>query len=58
MSNKNLLHRTGKSTQQFVITNMGKRMCIFICMTDSLRFTPETNTTLQVDYTPVKFLKN
>ena len=35
-----------------------KRVAICICITDSLCCTPETNTTLQINYTPKKFLKN
>ena len=30
---------------------------IFTCMTDSICCTPETNTTLKVNYTPIKFKK-
>ena len=33
---------------------MGKESGIFIHMTDSLCCTPETNTTLKVNYTPIK----
>ena len=32
-------------------------MDIFTCMTDSICYTPETNTTLKVNYTPIKFKK-
>ena len=46
MINENLLTSTEKSTQWFLITYMGKRMDIFIFMTDSLCHIPETNTTL------------
>ena len=31
-----------------------KRVDICVCITDSLCFTPETNTTLQIDYNPIK----
>lgn len=41
----NILYSTGKSSQQLVITNVGKIMGTFICMTDSVCFIPETNTT-------------
>ena len=35
-----------------------KKEWIYVCKTDSLCSTPETNTTLQIDYTPIKvFLK-
>ena len=45
MVNENILYSTGKSTQQCVVTYMGKKkgMDIFICITDSLCCTPETN---------------
>ena len=33
---------------------MGKRMDTRICITDSLCYTPETNTTLLVNATPIK----
>ena len=48
--NKDLLNRTGNSTQYSIITYMGKeseeRMDICICATKSLFCTPKTNTTL------------
>ena len=34
-----------------------KRVDICICITDSLCYTAETNTTLQLDYTPIKSFK-
>ena len=36
---------------------MEKRMDMCMCMTDSLCCTPETNTTLLVNYTPIKLKK-
>ena len=33
-------------------------MNIFICITESLYYTPETNTTLQINYTSNKIFKN
>ena len=35
-----------------------KRMDICICIADSLCCIPETNTALEVNYTPIKILKN
>ena len=32
---------------------LGKRIDTCICMTESLCYTPETNTTLLINYTPV-----
>lgn len=60
MTTENLLHSTGKSTSQFVITYRGKkRMDVFICTTDSLCQPPETNTTWEINYIPIKLnLKN
>ena len=47
IDNKDLLYSTGKSTQQFAITCMKKRVDIyFIYTTDPLCCTTETNTTL------------
>ena len=47
MINRNLLYSSGKSSQQFVITQMGGRVdIIYIFMADSLSYTPETNTSL------------
>ena len=56
--NKKLLYSTGRSAQWFVITYQGKRIDIFTCVTDSLCCTPETYTTLSVNYTPRKKFKN
>ena len=44
-----LLYSTGNSTQYSVITYMGKeakKADIYVCTTDSLCCTPETNTRL------------
>ena len=50
ITNKNRLYSTGNSTQYSVMTYMGKeskkRVDTCICITDSLRCTAETNTTL------------
>ena len=57
MINENLLYSIGKSIQ-LVITYMGKkRLDIFICITDSLCCTLETNAMLQVNYTPIRYKK-
>ena len=47
--NKDLLYTTGNCTQYSVRTYMGKeseKEQIYVCTTDSLCCTPETNTTL------------
>ena len=47
ISNKDLLYSTGKSTQHFAVTHVGKeseKECT--CVTDSPCNTPETNSTL------------
>ena len=59
ITNKNLLYSTGNSTQYSVMAYMGKeskkkRMDVCICITDSLCCTPETKTTLLIEYTPIK----
>ena len=50
ITNKNLLYSTGNSTPYSVMAYMGKaskkRVDVCICITDSLRCIPETNTTL------------
>ena len=50
INNKDLPYSTGKPTQYFVITYMGKesekRTNICMCKTDSLCRTPKTNITL------------
>ena len=50
ITNKNLLYSTGNSTQYPLMNFMGiesiKRVDICICITDSLCYTAETNTTL------------
>ena len=59
---KNLLYSTGNPTQYCVMTYMGreskKRVDICIWLTDSPCHTLETNTTLQINYTLTKILKN
>ena len=50
VTNKNLLYSTGNSTQYSVMAYMGKeskeRVDTYVCITDSLSYTPETNTIL------------
>ena len=47
MTKKDLLYTTGTYTQYFVRTYKGKESeKIYICITESLCCTPETNTTL------------
>ena len=51
ITNKNLLYSTANCTQYFVMTYIGKeskekRMDICVCITNSLCYLPETNTTL------------
>ena len=45
VNNKDLLYSTGNYTQYLVVTYNGKEY-IYIYITESLRCTPETNTTL------------
>ena len=48
-TNEDLLHSTGNSTQQSIMTYTEKEpkgIDTFICMTDSLFSMPETNTTM------------
>ena len=58
MNNKDLLYSTGHYIQYLVITYSGKEyekhIYIYICITESLCCTPETNTTLLINYTPIK----
>ena len=58
---KDLQYSTGNSTQYSVTActrkESKKRVDICICITDSLCYTAETNTTLQLDYTPIKSFK-
>ena len=55
VTNKDLLYSTGNSTQYSVMTYVGKESKKeWIYITDSLCCTPETNTTLQINYTPIK----
>ena len=35
-----------------------EKICVYICITESLCCTPETNTTLQINYTSIKEKKN
>ena len=47
--NRDLGYNTGNFTQYFVITYMSKSLKeinICVCITESLYYTPETNTTL------------
>ena len=47
MTNKDLLYMTGNSNQDFVITYKGKKSeKKYVCITESLYYTLETNTTL------------
>ena len=50
ITNKSLMYNTGKSTQYSVMASMGKnlkrRVDMCICITGSLYYTPEINTTL------------
>ena len=63
-TNKDLLYSTRSPTQHSVVTYMGKesklkkRVGICICIADRLFCTPETNTTLQINYSPIKLKKN
>lgn len=38
--------------------NLKKSIYIYICITDLLYYTTETNTTLQINYAPIKIFKN
>ena len=56
MTNKNLLSSTGNPIQYSVMTYMGKeskKEWIYVSITDLLCCTEETNTTLQINYTPI-----
>ena len=48
ITNKGLLHSIGNSTQYYTVAYMGKRVniCTYIDITDSLYYTPKTNTML------------
>ena len=49
ITSKDLLYSTGNYTQYFVITHKGKKsekVDIYVCITESLCCTPETDTTL------------
>lgn len=55
---KDLQDSTGNSTQYFVMTYMGKhlrKVAICICITDLLYCTPESNTTLGINYNKKSF---
>ena len=56
---KVLLCSTENSIQYSVTNHNGKESeknaYIYICITDSLCCTAEINTTLQINYTPIKF---
>ena len=59
--NKDLLYSPGKYTQYLVITCKGKELekeylsiYLSIYITESLCCTPETNTTLYINYTSIK----
>ena len=59
MSPRDLLYSTGSSTQYFVITYKGKasekeHIYIYICIIESLCYTPEINTILEISYTSKK----
>ena len=59
ITNKNLPYSTGNSTQYFVSTYKGKKSekkkrDIYVCITESLCYTSETNTILQISYTSIK----
>ena len=57
ITNKDQLYSTGNSTQYSVMAYMGKeskkRVDGCICITESLCCTPETNTTLLINYAPI-----
>ena len=57
ITNKNLLYTTGNPTQYSVMAYLGKetkkRGAIGIHVTDSLCYTPETHTTLYINYIPI-----
>ena len=60
INNNVLLYSTGNYIQYPVINHNGKeyeRICIYMCITESLCCTAEINTTLQINYTSIKFLK-
>ena len=56
---EDLLYSTGNSTQHSATTHLGKeskkRVDICMCVADSLGCTPKANTTLSINYTPIKF---
>ena len=62
ITNKDLLYSKGNSTQYSVITLCGKRILkredIGICISDSLCYTSQTNTTLKINYNTINFFRN
>ena len=50
-----LLYSTGNSAQYPILTKMGKELEkeLDLCITKSLYCTLETNTTLQINYSPI-----
>ena len=56
ITNKDLLYSTENSARYPVMTYMGKESekRVGICITDSLSCTAETNTTLKINYIPIK----
>jgi len=53
ITNKNLLYSTGNSAQYSVITKWERNLKENKYITESLCCTPETNTTLSINYTPI-----
>ena len=59
ITNKDLLYSTGNDTQYLIITYNGRKdkkrihISIYICITESLCCTPETNT-LQINHISIK----
>ena len=54
MVNRDLMYSTGNSTYYSLITYMGIHMCI----NESLWYTAEINTTLQINHASIKLRKN
>ena len=55
INNKILLYSTGNNIQYPVTNRNGKEYEKNICITESLSCTEEINTTLQINYTSIKF---
>ena len=58
INKKDLLNRTGDSTEQTVITYMREkknreRIDTHLCITESSSCTPKTNITLEINSTPI-----